>query len=571
MEKKENQKKGFDFLNSIKFKVILVVLVAVLVTFFAVELVLLNQTKTTISKVNQNYLYDIAVQTGERLDKEIQINGYDEAMKYENLEKIFKGMGITDMETSYIYVVASDTTMMYHPTETKVGNPVTNEVVKGVAEGLAKGKKYDPEFVQYIFNGAAKYAAYFVTSDQKAIVVATVDEDEIMGSQKNLQKVAYFIGLAILVVAVLAGLFVASAIANPIVKVTNIVKKTSNLDLTENEGMDALSQRKDETGSMAKAVKEMTAKITDVVVSIKEQGETLKTAATELSNSAKETSATVGQVEKAVSEIADGANSQAEETQKATESVILMGNMVEETNLEVEHLSTTAAEMKASGDNATATLSELEQINEKAKEAINVIYEQTNTTNVSANKIREATALITSIAEETNLLSLNASIEAARAGEQGRGFAVVASQISKLAEQSNESARQIESIIDSLISDSAKSVQTMDEVQEIMQQQSEKVDQTVEMFAQVKEGIGTSIQGIGNISDKTKKLDDARITVVDVVQNLTAIAEENAASTQETSASVTEVTNIVYNISENANKLDAVADELKDNVNLFTL
>lgn len=562
---------GVGFVQSIKAKVILTIIVAVLVTFIGIELPVLSITKSTIAETNQNYLYDMAVQTGKLLDTEIQTVGYDAAMEYEALSEIFAGTGIKGMSTSYIYVVAADTTMMYHPTESKVGNPVTNEVVKGVAEGLSKGQHYDPKFVQYIFNGAAKYAAYYVTSDEQAIVVATVDEDEIMGAQRTIVKMSLIFGILILIVAAVVGVLVSEAIVKPIVKVTGIVSKTANLDFAESEGMDKLSRRTDETGSMSRAVGEMKTQIADVVISLQGQVETLKAAAAELNNSAKETAVTVEQVEKAVSEIATGANSQAEETQKATESVILMGNMVEETNDEVEKLSSTATIMKQSGDDATETLSELERINEKARASIDVIYEQTNTTNVSANKIREATAIITSIAEETNLLSLNASIEAARAGEQGRGFAVVASQISKLAEQSNESARQIESITDSLISDSAKAVETMNEVQNIMKEQSDKVIKTGEMFSQVKEGIDTSISGINNIADKTKKLDDARITVVDVVQNLTAIAQENAASTEETSASVTEVTSIVYSISDNANKLDDVAMELQENVGKFTL
>ena len=220
---------------------------------------------------------------------------------------------------------------------------------------------------------------------------------------------------------------------------------------------------------------------------------------------------------------------------------------------------------------STSILVQLEDINYKASEAIDVIYEQTNTTNESAMKIREATSLITAIAEETNLLSLNASIEAARAGEQGRGFAVVASQIQKLAEQSNESARQIENIIDSLISDSEKAVTTMGEVKDIMNQQSENVGKTEEIFAQVKNGINGSIEGVNIIADKTKQMDDARVNVVDVVQNLTAIAQQNAASTQETSASVTEVSGIVYDISSNAEKLKAIADELEKNMKVFRI
>ena len=112
--------------------------------------------------------------------------------------------------------------------------------------------------------------------------------------------------------------------------------------------------------------------------------------------------------------------------------------------------------------------------------------------------------------------------------------------------------------------------ETMEEVQKIMEQQSEKVGQTVEMFGKVKEGIGTSITSVSNIAEKTKKLDEARVTVVDVVQNLTAIAEENAASTQETSSSVADVTNIVLNISKDANDLDDIALKLQEQGELFT-
>jgi methyl-accepting chemotaxis protein len=343
------------------------------------------------------------------------------------------------------------------------------------------------------------------------------------------------------------------------------------MDFSENEIQKKLNTRKDETGDMSRALSVLHDQLVGVVSDLKHQSELLFEASDSLNNNANETATTIEQVEKAVSDISDGATSQADETQKATENVILMGSMIEETAEEFQKLRDNATEMQTSGEKASETLSELEQINHKAKDAIDVIYQQTNTTNESALKIREATSLITSIAEETNLLSLNASIEAARAGEQGRGFAVVASQIQKLAEQSNESAKQIENIIDTLITDSEKAVKTMVEVQEIMNAQSEKVVKTDEIFTQVKHGIVNSIDSVNVVAEKTKVLSEARVNVVDTVQNLTAIAEENAASTEETSASVTEVSSIVYNISENATNMKNVADELEQNMNIFKL
>ncbi len=179
--------------------------------------------------------------------------------------------------------------------------------------------------------------------------------------------------------------------------------------------------------------------------------------------------------------------------------------------------------------------------------------------------------MISSIADETNLLSLNASIEAARAGEAGRGFAVVAAQIQKLAEQSNNSASEIDKIIHMLIEDSQKAVRTMNQVKEIMKNQSENVTKTGSVFTQVTEGINKSISGVGEIAHKTAHLDEARTSVVDIVQNLTAIAQQNAASTEETSAAVIEVSDIMNEISGNAKQLKEIAAVLENNMSSFRL
>ena len=259
-------------------------------------------------------------------------------------------------------------------------------------------------------------------------------------------------------------------------------------------------------------------------------------------------------------DIASGATNQADETQSATENVITMGNMIEETNSVAEALHKNSKQMQESSNQAMSILKELMEVNDQTKLSIDEIYEQTNITNASAQKIKAATDIIASIAEETNLLSLNASIEAARAGEQGRGFAVVASQIQKLAEQSNDS-----------IQDSTHAVDTMQGVQQIMAVQSDKMQQTEKRFADVYEGVEKAIGGVGTISGRTESLDDSRSKVVDVVQNLSAIAEQNAASSQETSASVVEVSNTLANISDSAAGLKEIAYELDQSVKKIKL
>ena len=248
-----------------------------------------------------------------------------------------------------------------------------------------------------------------------------------------------------------------------------------------------------------------------------------------------------------------------------------MGNMIEDTTAQVSTLLTTADQMSSSGEEASGIIENLRATNETAGKSIDIIYDQTNRTNASAQNIQEATTLIRSIADETNLLSLNASIEAARAGENGRGFAVVASQIQKLAEQSNQSAVQIDGIIQSLLEDSGKSVEIMDEVKKVMSEQSENVEKTSAIFEQINGGIQHTISGVNTISDAAKNLDDSRKSIVDSVQDLTAISEENAAGTEETSASTAEVVAIVDGVSKNAVQLEGVAQKLNENAQKFMI
>ncbi|MBD5518243.1 MAG: methyl-accepting chemotaxis protein [Lachnospiraceae bacterium] len=558
-------------LHSVKTKLVGAMVIAMAIMMTCLSIVLIRNLRIPLIELDKNYLYDLAVAYGEMLQDSVEMQGYNTATNYNNLSDILDDVNLEGVETSYAYLVSEDGTMLYHPTQEKVGQPVENAVVRDIVSQLQAGNVPEPAVVEYEYNGAVKYAGYYITERGHCILVVTVDRDDLMSTVHRVTAIGTCCTVVMVIIASIIGFLFVSRIVKPILDVTDIVSRLAHMDFSEIEGQERLTARPDETGRMSRAVAQLREQLVEMVNELREQSEQLFEASDVLNTNASETANTVEQVEKAVSEISDGAASQADETQKATENVILMGSMVEETTQEVAELTDNANAMRASSQAAFDTLQNLAKINDQAREAIDVIYEQTNTTNESAMKIREATSLITSIAEETNLLSLNASIEAARAGEQGRGFAVVAGQIQKLAEQSNDSARRIEDIIDMLIEDSQKSVATMEDVKKIMESQNESVERTNESFVQVRDGITESLSGVSRIADKTKKLDEARVNVVDVVQNLTAIAEENAASTEETSASVTEVSSIVYNISENANKLRDVADRLEKNMSIFKI
>lgn len=565
----KNQNK-VSLLHSIKTKIVLLVIVVIIATAGINLLVSVPLIKKNFTTLTQNYMKDMATLVGETIETEIGYLGAEAVLTPEELAKVAKDIKVSGMDSSYAYIVSADGTMMYHPTPEKIGQPVENDAVKSLLAEIAKGNRPEPDMITYLFKGVAKYASYYIGSNMDYIVIVTTDESEALSSVSMMMQRTLGGSAAALVFYSIIGFLIAAIIVKPIEKATKMIVKISELDFTDRENLQAsLNRRKDETGVMAKAIGTLRKELADVIRSITGQSVELHDASNAMNNSAYETSQSVDQFEKAINEIAQGATSQAQETQTATENVILMGNMIEETNNEVEKLRNNARSMRDSGDKALNILAELNNINQKTKEAIQTIYEQTNMTNESALKIKEATDIITDIAEETNLLSLNASIEAARAGEQGRGFAVVASQIQKLAEQSNDSARQIADIINLLITDSEKTVETMEDVKAVIEQQNEHVINTGKAFMEVKTGIDSSVESVREITAKTKQLDDARVKVVDVVQNLTAIAEENAASTEETSASASEVGAIMGTISDNAQQLNTIADELKNSIKQF--
>lgn len=571
--KKERSKseRKVGFVRSIKLKVALMVAIAIICATVFNLLITVPYITDAIDSINKNYMYDIANSNGLMIENMLTLSDESKVLSYDTLQTVFDGVGVEGIESSYAYVVAADGKMLYHPTKEKVGKSVENALVKEIVADLSKGVRRDSAVIEYEFKGTTKYASYYITKDKKAIIVITADEDEILATTQTVRNRCLMAGIiATLLFTVLGYLFLMFVLRS-ITGITKIIGKMADLDFTEDPEEKNLLKKKDETGLMANAVSVLRKELIQIIYNIRGESERLYEASKELDADAKNTTATMEQVEVAVGDIASGATNQATETQTATENIMVMGNMIEETTGDVSALKVTADGMKEVGREAQQLLDELMQDNEKTRESIDEIYKQTNITNESALKIKEATEFITSIAEETNLLSLNASIEAARAGEQGRGFAVVASQIQELAEQSSESAQKIENITMELISDSSVAVETMKIVKENMDAQSTKMVQTDKIFETFNKGVISSIEAVDGMALKTNKLDKTRVNVVDVVQNLSAIAQENAASSEESSASVTQVTDIVTDISENANKLKEVAVKLEELVQTFKL
>ncbi|MBD5540183.1 MAG: hypothetical protein HDR00_03160 [Lachnospiraceae bacterium] len=410
-------------------------------------------------------------------------------------------------------------------------------------------------------------APLFIACIEMCIAVLIV-----LGKGNSWDVIKHIIRISIItaiIVAIVMRIFVWSLV-NSINRVIQSLDAAAEGDLTR--GIDKKDlNRKDEMGMLAKHADNVIVSLKNVIGQVGNTSDVIVDASGRLDKMAEQTSNASDDVARSMMDMANSATSQAGETQSVSDAVGRIGEEIQQTSRAVDSLLQNAEQMKTAGQEGVETVNELEAISQKVKSQIAVIYQQTNTTNESAQEIHKATELIASIANETNLLALNASIEAARAGESGRGFAVVAEQIKNLAEQSNQSAKTIEGIINNLLEESQQAVETMNTVDAIIGLQSDKVGMTKQVFDKVNDGLQVAVEGIESIAVNTRGLSEARNQVMSSVESLSAIAEENAASSQETAASAEELAATISEIKSATGSLNKAADDLTTQTNMFQI
>lgn len=330
-------------------------------------------------------------------------------------------------------------------------------------------------------------------------------------------------------------------------------------------------RRGDEVGEMARASQKLIDGLSGIIKDIHVCATKTDTFAGNFKQSFTTIDDSVENVNTAVNEIATGATSLATETQTVTEEMVAMGTAVGNTSEIANELYQNAEEMKNQNQKATETLNELIAVNKETSEAMNRVQSQTNLTNESAVQIQTAIDIISDIATQTNLLSLNASIEAARAGEHGKGFAVVAEEVRKLADQSQAAVSEVTLSIQALLDNSNTSVEIMDTVIDEVGKQSQKMEDTQEVFEKLKNNIEHVVTAVDQISKEIITVDEGKDKVLGNLESLSAISEENAASTEETSATMVEVSEIVAKCNEEVNELVDLAENLTENVTKFKL
>lgn len=329
--------------------------------------------------------------------------------------------------------------------------------------------------------------------------------------------------------------------------------------------------RRDEFSQFGECINSFLDNLQETIQKLQEISKVLAESGNILEEKAGKTRSAADVISEALNEISKGAGEQANDIEDSSQQVVNMRGNIDEIIDSVDKLSKTSNNMNAKGQEATAIMLELSRSSDRTTEAFGKIAEQIRKTNESVMKIQEAVNLIASIASQTNLLSLNASIEAARAGEAGRGFAVVAGEIQKLAEQTNSSASIIDEIIVMLSEESKQTVQSINEVTTMIDEQKAKVDETKLRFNSVSEGIESTEAEMRGVLQQAATCSKSGEHVVDLMTNLSAIAEENAASTEQTNASMNELNDATVSLAETAQELKQLSDALNADLNYFRM
>ncbi len=450
-----------------------------------------------------------------------------------------------------------------------VGTAASAAVTEAVLTGGNVYTSYDTEIL-----GENYYVYYMPLKNPDGKIIGMVfagqpsrDIDALVS-----KKIVSITGIAVAWSAIIAVISIVTSLGmSKALKSTGItLEKIAAGDLTGDVDK-SLLKRKDEIGLMGASLNSLKKELRQIMAHIQESAEKVLKDGEKLEDISRQSSATADEIGLAINDVSKGAMSQAEDTETATGKISDMGELIEVIVANIDELNKKSIVMRETGEESSAIMNELSESNDKTAEAIYKVAENVKATDNSVSQIEMAVELITNIASQTSLLALNASIEAARAGEAGKGFAVVATEISKLSEESNASAQRISEIIKELADDSKNSMKMMEEVRDRIKEQQEKLGVTKERFENVISGIEEATRETARINGQAKECDEARQVVVDIIQNLSAISEENAAATQETTASIEELNAMINILAEAAGETKDLAEALEAETRFFTI
>lgn len=420
------------------------------------------------------------------------------------------------------------------------------------------------------------YFGYYVPVHQNnsdeiiGMVFAGMPVKEIYASLNLITMIFTVAIVVILVIAVIGCLLVSRGIAKSIRNSMDVVKQISEGNLNV-EIEQSMLDRKDEAGALSCNTQTLIDSLSAMIGKISNNTMTLNASSEEMNAAAGQAGNAVGNINDDLHNMLTGAVEQTGNAQNIKNSIHNMNIHLEKTLGEVDHLSDETKAMLDARNDVDKSLNQLDASNQDVMTEVENIQKQTQQNNESVEKIIAAVSYISDIADQTNLLSLNASIEAARAGETGKGFAVVAEEIGKLANRSNEASTEISELVNLLSYNSSQTMDIMDSVQDAMNDQTKKLVETANIFKQLQEHVSHVADGVDVIRDATVQLGKETDEIGKDIKNLSDIAQRNEDTVKGTISFSDEVLGTVNSVTEMSTEVSSSANDMAGVVSHFRM
>jgi len=466
---------------------------------------------------------------------------------------------------SNAYVLSRQGTVLAHPNMEYVQNQEDFSSLEFVQTGLTG---QDATLQTTNIQGEKVIVSHSLNELAGWLIVVETPVSVAMTSTYKLLNVSMAILIAATIVVGLFGLYFSRRFTKPLVNLSSTIATIANGDLKD---FDLKINSKDEIGQLYHSLKIMTQNLRELVGNIQTVSSTLASHSLQLSSTTEETTQSLTQVVTTINEMAQGNSEQASMVQESTEAITKVNNIVSEATIKTEGASNKAKEtleLAKEGQRAIERQSQKIEENNKYTNAVGKSIQQLAT---MADEIRNIIGAINSIAEQTNLLALNASIEAARAGDAGLGFAVVAEEIRKLAEQSSNSTKKIEDIVNSINDRVNETVNNMNQARESVLVMESSAEDTKESFNKIFTSITELAQIAYDVSTALEEINKQTQEVTNQAMNISAVVEQASASMQEISASSEEQLASMETIAQSSNELENIAQELLTQVEKFKI